>query len=172
MAFSLYSIDEAIDKKFIVTKTLGRQAKAGTLVHIMDASESSNGVTVDYRVTSTGQDFTVKFDSLKQFCSWAVYDTFIARYYEFLSSKDIQYYLKVTNRTVVSFCVPIILVCMLVIWLLALLVIKGTTGVVLGIVLSVVAAAAVFIFYKTQKSNILVKFYGKVSNGAWGIAIK
>lgn len=172
MAFALFSIDEAIDQKFIITKSLTNQAKAGTLVHIMDAGESSDGITVDYRVTTTGQNFSVKFDSLKQFCKWAVNDTFIARYYEFLSTKDIQYYLKVSNRTVTSFCVPIIAVALVVIWILALAVIKGTVGTVLGIILSVVAVAGVFIFYKTQKSNIMVKFYGKVSNSAWGIAIK
>lgn len=173
MATTIYSIDEAVDRKFIVIKTIGsNQAKAGTLVHIMGAKQGSDGIRVNYRVTTTGQDFTIKFDSLKSFNSWACLDTFIARYYDFLSAKDLQYYIKVTNRTFTSFCVPIIAVALVIIWILAIAVISGAGGIVTGVVLSVVAAIAVIVIYKRQKSNFMVKLYGKVSTGAWGIALK
>ena len=61
MALYLYSIDEAEDRKFIVTKAMSGQAKMGTLVHIMECSENSSGISVSYRVTETGQDFNIKF---------------------------------------------------------------------------------------------------------------
>ena len=80
MALYLYSIDEAEDRKFIVTKAMSGQAKMGTLVHIMECSENSSGISVSYRVTETGQDFNIKFENLKQFCKWARPDNFIARY--------------------------------------------------------------------------------------------
>ena len=83
MTYMLNDIDEAIDRKFLVTKTLSNQVQAGTIVHIMDAhSEKDGKVTVYYRITYTKQDYTVKFDNVKQFCKWARPDNFIARHYE------------------------------------------------------------------------------------------
>ncbi len=170
---TIYNIDEAIDRKFIVTKTIGsNQAKAGTLVHIMDARQDSKGIHVDYRVTSSGQDFTIRFENLKQFTSWATLDTFIARYYDFLSAKDLQYYIKVTNRTFASFCVPIIAVALVIIWIIAIAAIGSTTGIIVGAILSVIAIGVTVFIYTSQKNNFMVKLYGKVSTGAWGIALK
>ena len=44
MAFMLYSIDEAVDCKYIITKAISGQAKPGTLIHVMDTKENSDGV--------------------------------------------------------------------------------------------------------------------------------
>ncbi|MBP3267949.1 MAG: hypothetical protein J6M07_06480, partial [Ruminococcus sp.] len=63
MAFMLYSIDEAIDCKFIITKTMSGQAKVGSLIHVMDTKENSDGITVFYRITKTGQNFVAKFET-------------------------------------------------------------------------------------------------------------
>ena len=46
MAFMLYSIDEAIDCKYVVTKALKGQAKIGTLIHVMDAREKEGDQAV------------------------------------------------------------------------------------------------------------------------------
>jgi hypothetical protein len=173
MAQLLYSIDEAIDRKFIVTKTLNKQAKAGTLVHIMDCSEKSDGViAVKYRVTSTGQNFSIKFDNIKQFCKWARADNFIARHYENLSTKDILHYIKVSNRTIVSFCVPVLVVVLAIVWIATLILLKGSTAVATAAGLSVLAAIVILIVYKYQKSRVMLKLYGKVSSNNWGIVLK
>ena len=127
MAFMLYSIDEAIDRKYVVTKPLSGQAKSGTLIHVMDTHETSDGITVDYRVTKTGQNYVVKFPTVKEFCKWCRPDTFIARHYDSLSKKEIRQYLKITSRTFTSFCLPLIVVALAIIWVLAMVVIKGKT---------------------------------------------
>ena len=64
MALFIYSIDEAVDRKYVVTKSIGGQAQAGTLVHIMDYEEKEDGrISVSYRVTETGQNFDIEFSS-------------------------------------------------------------------------------------------------------------
>ena len=73
MTYLLSSIDDAIDRKFLVTKSVAGQVEAGTLVHIMGGSQDGMGVSVDYRVASTYQDYTIKFTSLKDFSKW-LYD--------------------------------------------------------------------------------------------------
>ena len=78
MAFMLYSIDEAVDCKYIITKAMSGQAKPGTLIHVMDTKENSDGVTVFYRITKTGQNFVAKFETIKDFCKWCTPDSFIA----------------------------------------------------------------------------------------------
>ncbi|MBQ4311850.1 MAG: hypothetical protein II773_09675 [Oscillospiraceae bacterium] len=176
MAYSLNSIDEAVDGKFLITKNVSNQAQAGTLVHIMDSSQSSSGVSVNYRVTNTGQNFTIKFGSLKDFCKWATPDTFIARYYESFTKSEILNYIKVNERTFLTFAVPIIAVALVIIWVLCLLIFKDHTvlKIILGIILSLVAAGAVTIFYKRQKTQVKLKLYKKVSSN-WacgGIAFK
>ena len=37
----LLNIDEAIDRKFLITKNLKGQAEAGTVIHVMDAENNS-----------------------------------------------------------------------------------------------------------------------------------
>ncbi len=165
MAFMLYSIDEAIDRKYVVTKPLNGQAKVGSLIHIMDAKESSNGITVDYRVSQSNQSFVAKFETVKDFCKWCRPDTFIARHYESLTKKEIRQYLTITGRTFTSFCLPIILVALVVIWVLGLVIIKGAAGIILSVILSLVAVLAVLFVFKSQKEKIKLKLYSKVNVG-------
>ena len=165
MAFMLYSIDEAIDCKYVVMKTMSGQAKAGTLVHIMDTNENSNGIVVDYRVTRTGQNFVIKFDTVKDFCKWARPDTFLARHYDSFSKKEVMQYLKVKDRTFVSFCLPLIAIALVIVWILALAVIGETAGVILGVVLSIVAVLGVLFLFKTTKEKTMLKMYSKVGMG-------
>lgn len=171
MALYLYSIDEAEDRKFIVTKSMSGQAKMGTLVHIMGCSEDSSGISVSYRVTETGQDFNIKFENLKQFCKWARPDNFIARHYEHLSNKDVLYYLKVSSRSFVSFCLPLILIALIVIMGISLICFRNIAGVALGCALSVIAAAVIIGIYRYQKKHIMVSLYNKISTN-WGIVVK
>ncbi len=165
MAFMLYSIDEAIDGKYVVTKYLKGQAKVGTLIHVMDARENSDGITVDYRVTKTGQNFVAKFETIKQFCKWARPDKFIARHYDNLTKKEIRQYMRVTERSFVSFCLPILAVLLVLIWIVSLVYIKGTLGIVLGVVLSIVAFFGVVILLNKQKENVKLKLYSKLNIG-------
>ncbi len=173
MAYMLTDINEAVDGKFLVTKNMTSQAKVGTMIHIMSAKESPDGsVLLGYRVTGTGQNFTVRFDSIKAFCAWARPDTFIARYYECFDSDEISKYIKINNRTVVTFCVPLIVIALVLIWILFGAIIKGTAGVVLGIVFSLVAVGVVFFLYKQSKNKIKMDLYKKVSAARWGVTIK
>ena len=165
MAFMLYSIDDAIDCKYIVMKTMSGQAKAGTMVHIMDTNEKSDGIIVDYRVTRTGQNFVAKFPTLKDFCKWARPDTFLARHYDSFSKKEVMQYLKVKDRTFVSFCLPLIAIALVIVWVLSLAIIRGTTGIILGVILSLVSVAAVFFLFKTTKEKTMLKMYSKVGMG-------
>ena len=176
MTYLLNNIDEAVDRKFLVCKNISNQARAGTMVHIM-GSDDSSGINVKYRVTDTGQDYNIQFDTLKDFCKWAAPDTFIARYYENFSNKEILHYIKVTNRSFASFCLPIIAAALVVVWVLALVVLKGIVHLgggicgIIGGVLSVVAIVAVIYMYRQQKSSVKLKLYRKVSSN-WGIEFK
>lgn len=173
MALTLYSFDEAIDRKFIVTKSLSGQATQGTLVHIMDCVKKSDGsYTVYYRVTGTGQDFTVDFDTLKQFCKWARADNFIARHYDNLGTKDVMHYIKVTGRTFTAFYLPILVVLIVLIWVLLLALVGGISSVILGAVLSIAAAIGIFVYYKRAKKKMVLYIYSKVSKSSWGVILK
>lgn len=172
MSLYLYSIDEAIDRKFIVTKSMSKQAKPGTLIHIMDTAERSDGkIAISYLVTETGQNFTAMFDSLKQFCKWARPDNFIARHYESLSNKDIMTYLKVTSRSFLTFCLPIIAILLVIVWGATLILAGGTTSLIIAAAASVVLSLAVIYIFKSSKHRITMDIYTKVSSG-WGISIK
>lgn len=171
MAFMLYSADDAIDSKFIVTKNISNQAKPGTLIHVMDTAETSEGISVDYRVTGTNQDFTVKFASLKQFCKWIQPDSFIARHYECLSNKDVVHYMKVNGRSFATFCLPVILITWAVIWAVLLLLVPNVVGMVIAAVLSLAAVAAVFFADKKMKSNARMRIWSKVADSKWGMKI-
>ena len=39
----LLNIDEAVDRKFLITKNMKNQAEAGTIIHDMDAENNSDG---------------------------------------------------------------------------------------------------------------------------------
>ena len=174
MTYLLNNIDEAVDRKFLVCKNISNQARAGTMVHIM-GSDDSSGINVKYRVTDTGQDYNIQFETLKDFCKWAAPDTFIARYYENFSNKEILHYIKVTNRSFTSFCLPIIAVALVIIWVLALVVLKSfiktSICAIIGGVLSVAAIVAVIYVYRQQKSSVKLELYRKVSSN-WGIEFK
>lgn len=172
MAYMMYSIDEAVDRKFIITKNMSSQAKPGTLIHIMDTTQTSDGISVDYRVTETGQDFTVKFDTVKQFCKWCRPDTFIARYYEYLNDKDIINYMKVSGRSFTSFCLPLIIAALVIVWVVSLLVLSPVPAIIVGAVLSIIAVLAIFKVYKDQKTKATEKIYSKIGNTKWGVVIK
>ena len=175
MTYMLNDIDEAIDRKFLVTKTLSNQVQAGTIVHIMDALNNKDGsVTVYYRITYTKQDYTVKFDNVRQFCKWARPDNFIARHYESFNIKEIQRYVKLKDRTFTSFCLPLILFVVAVIWVLTLVLIgKETFAIVLGSVLTVAAAVLITFTYRSRRQQELVKLYSKVSaNSNWRVNFK
>ena len=171
MTYMLNSIDEAVDRKFLVTKSLSNQVKAGTLVHIMGTKEIDDGIVVDYRVTDTGQDFSIRFQGVKEFCQWARPDTFIARYYESFSQKEILHYIKVNNRSFVNFCLPIILAALVVGIILGPVIIKGTAGIIVCLILTIAGVAGSMFIYNSQKKNVKLKLYQKVSTN-WGIAFK
>ncbi len=143
----LLNIDEAVDRKFLVTKNM-------------------KGKFHDY------QDYTAKFDSLAAFCKWAQPDNFIARNYEMLSIRDIQHYIKVKNRTFASFCLPIILIAAVIIWALLFIVLgAGIPMIIIGVVLTCAAALGILVVFKKQKKKERVRLYQKISSN-WGVVIK
>ena len=175
MTYMLNDIDEAIDRKFLVTKKLDNQVEPGTIVHIMDAHSNKDGsISVYYRITYTKQEYTVKFDNVKQFCKWARPDNFIARHYENFNIKEIQHYVKIKDRTFVSFCLPLILAVLVVIWLFCIFVLGGgTLAVVAGLVLSILSAVMITMIFRNNRQKALIRFYRKVSsNSNWGVNFK
>ena len=167
MAYMLKNISDAVDGKFLVTKSRPKQAEAGTIVHIMDARKLKNGGDqLDYRVTSTGQNYLIEFATLKEFYAWARPDTFIARNYNSFSKKDIMHYVKVTSRTFQSFCVPLIVVAVVVAWVLAIILFKSSVGltILFGMLLSIVAAAIVIVIYRKQKNGVKMKMYQMIQS--------
>ena len=173
----LLNIDEAIDRKFLVTKAMKGQADIGTIIHVMDAEQQGQAVIVYYRVTRYNekfhyyQDYTAKFENLAAFCKWAQPDNFIARNYECFSIRDIQHYIKIKNRNFASFCLPIILVAAIIIWVVALFVVKGVVGIVMGSVLTLVVIVGAFSLLKMQKKKEKMRLYRKVSAG-WGVVFE
>ncbi|MGN0595122.1 MAG: hypothetical protein ACI4I6_08180 [Hominimerdicola sp.] len=177
MAAMIKHIDEAIDQKFLVTKTIKGQASLGSVIHIMDAEEMSDGsVKVEYRVTEDSEkfsyrDYTVKFQDLMQFCKWARPDNFIARHYKEFNLKDIQHYVKVNNRSFTSFCLPIIIFAIIAVWIISIVCLKGSTGIIVGLLASLVVFLVVITTFKKQKSQAKLKLYQKVSVN-WDVVIK
>ena len=164
MGFLIYSIDKTIDSKYIVVKSIKEQARVGALVHIMDARETSDGITVKYRVTQTKQDYVIKFDTIKQFCEWVMPSVFLARYYDNLSHREIISYIHAENRSFLTFHLPIILICLVIIWVCALFLITGVAGIAVGASLSVTAVAGVFLFDKISVKLMHERLYDKVTN--------
>jgi len=173
MTYLLNNIDDAVDRKFLVTKTVNGQVEAGTVIHIMSASQDASGVVVGYRVTNSGQDYTANFGDLKEFSKWARPDSFIARYSENLTIKDIQQYIKIKNRTFTNFCLPIMAVAIIIIALISILALKEhiTIAIIVAVCMSVLVGFLVFQFYKTQKTKFMTKLYGKISSNWAGGSI-
>lgn len=168
MAFMLFSIEDAVDHKYIVNKSMSKQAKMGTLIHVMDASETSDGITVSYHVAKTKQDFTIRFDTIKQFCSWCMPSTFLAKYYDKLSYREIIRYIKMENRSFMSFQFPIILFLLIVIWggmgaLWYFNFLELMLALIIGGVLSVAVIIVVCILSSLSKNNMMERLYKKVS---------
>ncbi len=172
MAFMIYSIDKAIDSKYIIVKSVKEQAKPGTLVHIMDARETSDGIVVDYRVTKTKQDYVIKFDTVKQFCEWCMPSVFLARYYDKLSHKEIMKYVKTENRSFLTFHLPIIIACLALVWGVALLFGFGIFGFTLDMsmaimtasILSAVSILMTFLFDKISEKHLHECLFVKVTS--------
>lgn len=164
MGFLIYSIDKTIDSKYIVVKAIKGQAKVGALVHIMDARETSDGITIKYRVTQSKQDYVIKFDTIKQFCEWVMPSVFLARYYDNLSHREIIGYIHAENRSFFKFHLPIMLVCLAIVWACALFLIQGTMGIIVGASLSVTVIAGVFLFDKLSVKLMHERLYDKVTN--------
>ena len=173
----LLNIDEAIDRKFLVTKAMKGQADIGTIIHVMDAEQQGQAVIVYYRVTRYNekfhdyQDYTAKFENLAAFCKWAQPDNFITRNYECFSIRDSQHYIKIKNRNFASFCLPIILIAAIIIWIVALFVVKGVVGIIMGAVLTLVVIVGAFSLLKMQKKKEKMRLYRKVSAG-WGVVFE
>lgn len=173
----LLNIDEAIDRKFLVTKSMKGQADVGTIIHVMDAEQQGQSVVIYYRVTRYNekfhdyQDYTAKFESLAAFCKWAQPDNFIARNYECFSLKDIQHYIKVKNRNFTSFCLPIIVIAAILIWCVSLVFVKGLVGIIIGVFFTVLVAFAVLAMLKKQKKKEKMRLYRKISAG-WGVVFE
>ena len=174
MALYIYSIDEAVDRKYVVTKSMSGQAQAGTLVHIMDSEEKPDGsISVSYRITETGQNFNCDFANLKVFCKWARPDTFIARHYENLEQKDVLSYVRIMERTFVSFYLPILIAVLAIIWIIAIFAISNVVAkIIVGVILSAGAVAGSIFLEKFQKKRISMDMYSKISTNSWGVVIK
>lgn len=170
MAYSLTNVNDMVDGKFLVVKSVSNQAEQGTMVHIMAARNNRDGsFSLDYRVTSTGQNYKIAFKKLKDFFHWARPDTFIARNYDSFTKDEIQKYVKINNRTFSSYCIPLILVALIIVWGLSLTLIPTLTAqIITGASVSVFLAVVIFIIYKKSKYNIKMKMYYKLS-GKWGV---
>ncbi|MDE6665760.1 MAG: hypothetical protein K2K14_06190 [Ruminococcus sp.] len=171
MRLLLNNIEDAVDQKYLITKSLKNQAEAGTVIHIMGAQTESDGVSVKYRVTSTGQDYTAKFADVKQFSKWATADNFVARYQDNLTTSEIKRYIKVRNNSfMASGGIPVI-AGVAVIWLIMLvaLVTKLLAWwqiLIGGVCLSVIVYFGITTFYKKRRSKVMSQIYNKVST-AW-----
>lgn len=173
MAQYLLSFDEAIDRKFIVTKNLNGQAKPGTMIHVLDCVPKGNGAhTVWYRVNETGQDFSHGFSSIKDFCSWARTDKILIRHYESLSRRDVMQYLKITNGGFTKLYLPVIIVLLILVWIALISVVGGVPGAIIAAVLSLVIFIGALFVYKAQRKKAILSIYSKVSKNNWGVIIK
>jgi len=165
MTYLLSSIDDAIDRKFLVTKSIPGQVEAGTLVHIMGGSQDGSSVSIDYRVASTFQDFNIKFPTLKDFSKWARPDNFIARHYDKLDRFDIQQYIKVSNLSLASVA-PVLAVLVVLLFIICLVFIPNKAiGAIVALLLSVLVAFLVIKFMHNRRMKMLTKLYSKIGSG-------
>jgi hypothetical protein len=177
MTYMLNNLDEAVDRKFLVTKPMKAQAEPGSIIHVLDVKDrKKDGYLVEYRVTDVGKgysfrDYAAKFNNVKDFCTWARPDNFIARHYEAFDLKEIQNYIKVTDRSFVTSGLPIIAVIVIALFALGLFVIKGIPGIIIAAVGSVIAFFGVSWFFRWQKSRVKLALYSKISSD-WGVQFK
>ena len=176
MTYMLNSIDEAIDRKFLVTKQMKAQAEPGSIIHVLNATKKKDGIVVDYRVTDVGKgysfrDYAARFGSINEFCKWERPDNFIARHYEAFDLKEIQNYIKVTDRSFITSGLPIVVVLALALFALGFLVIKGVAGIIIAAVGTVIVFAGVSWFLRWQKSRVKLNLYSKISSD-WGVQFK
>ncbi|MBR5513333.1 MAG: hypothetical protein IKV85_05020 [Ruminococcus sp.] len=173
MAQYLLEFEEAIDRKFIVTKTVSGQAKVGTMIHVLDCVPKGNGAhTVWYRVNETGQDFSQGFASVKEFCNWARTDKILIRHYESLSRRDVMQYLKITNGGFTRLFLPVLIIALILIWVVMLAVVGGAAGIAIGVILSLLATVATLFLYKNKRKKAILAIYSKVSKNNWGVTFK
>lgn len=173
--FTLNDLNDAVDGKFVVVKSLTNQAPLGTLIHIMNTKKNSdNSIKIDYRVTSTSQDFIVEFNNVGEFNKWIKTDNFLARNYESFSPEEIKHYIKIENRSFATFCLPILIVVLAVIWGILFAALSSKMGAMIGIgaVLSLIAFAAVTLIYKKQKSSYKLKLMAKAVKSKWKVKVK
>lgn len=172
MRLLLNNIEDAVDQKYLITKSLKNQAAAGTVIHIMSTQTESDGVTVKYRVTKTGEDYSCKFADIKQFSKWASHDNFVARYQDNLTPSDIKQYIKVCDTSfMASGGIPIIIGIAVALIILVVTMVIGKIAwwqLLIGAVcFSVIIYFGVTTFYKRRRNKIMSQIYNKVS-AAWG----
>ena len=170
MRILLNSIDDAVDRKYLVAKTIKGQVEAGTVIHIMGAQQEPNGITVNYRVTSTGEDHSAKFSDLKEFCKWASADNFVARYQENLTTKDIRDYIKVRDTSFLATGGIPVIISILIVWGIVLVGILFDTELLAiwqlilgGVCLSVMVYFIITTLYKRRRTKVMTQIYNKVS---------
>lgn len=177
MRLLLNNIEDAVDQKYLITKSLKNQAEAGTVIHIMGATTESDGVTVKYRVTKTGQDYSCKFADIKQFAKWASSDNFVARYQDNLTPSDIRQYIKVCNTSFTA-SGGIVIIAGIAIALLIMLIAMIVGKIVwwqllIGVVcLPIIIYFGVSTFYKRRRSKVMSQIYNKVSESWGGVVLR
>ncbi|MDE5861645.1 MAG: hypothetical protein K2J36_03710 [Ruminococcus sp.] len=172
MKLLLNNIEDAVDQKYLVIKSLRNQAEAGTVIHIMGAQTGNDGITVNYRVTKTGQDFSCKFADIKQFAKWASSDNFLARYQDNLSPTDIKQYIKVCDTSFMgSGGIPILAsigVILLVLIIMCIASVIQWWQLLIGIIcVPIIIYFGVTTFYKHKRNKVMSQIYNKVS-ASWG----
>lgn len=164
MTYMLNSIEDAVDRKFLVLKSVSGQVSAGTLIHVLDARQEGGKTVIYYRNMTNGLDSMIRFENPGMFYKWARPDNFIARYYDRFSKRDIQQYIKLSNRTFKSFCLPIIIVAVILVWVITLLLVPNIIlKVIVGVCLSVMVGFAVWSIYKNHHTKVMMRLYRNVS---------
>lgn len=172
MTSTLTNVNDMVDNKYLITRTMANQAEAGNIVHIMSAKNGADGFSLEYRVTATGQNFNIQFKRMEDFIRWARPDPFITRNYDAFTKDEIVHYIKVTNKSFASFGLPILIVLMAIVWAASLIFLQGTTAIIAGAAGSIVSLLLVLFIYKKRKSSIKMKMYYKVGTSKWGVKFK
>ncbi|MDE6834342.1 MAG: hypothetical protein K2J39_08900 [Ruminococcus sp.] len=177
MKLLLNNIEDAVDQKYLVTKTLKNQAEAGTVIHIMGAQTANDGVTINYRVTKTGQDYSCKFADIKQFSKWASSDNFLARYQDNLTPYDIKQYIKVCDTSFMgSGGIPILASIGVILIALIIMCIAGAIQwwqLLIGVIcVPIIIYFGVTTFYKRKRNKVMSQIYSKVSSSWGGVVIR
>ena len=164
MTYMLNSIEDAVDRKFLVLKSVSGQVPGGTLIHVMDARQEGGKTVIYYRSMTNGRDGVIKFDNPSMFYKWARPDNFIARYYDRFSNRDIQQYIKLSNRTFKSFCLPLMIVAIILVWVVCLLFVPNIIlKIVVCVCLSVMVGFSVWSIYKNHHTKVMMRLYRNVS---------